>query len=66
LPFSVPEKLKSKNEVIEFVNQSCFNKYVDYPSPFTVAENALVLMNKKYIERATQLIVSTQNNLCLI
>ncbi len=59
LPFSVPEKLKSKNEVIEFINQSYFNKHIDYPSPFTVAENALVLMNKKYIEPATQLIVST-------
>src|SRR5436305_5325575 len=30
LPFSVPEKLKSKNEVIEFVNQSYFNKHIDY------------------------------------
>ena len=59
LPFSVSEKLKSKNEVIEFVNQSYFNKHVDYPSPFTVAENVLMLINKKYIQPATQLIIST-------
>ena len=59
LPFSVPEKLKSKNEVIEFVNQSYFNKHIDYPSPFTVAENILMLMNKKHIQPVTQLILST-------
>ncbi|HEY2726775.1 MAG TPA: glycosyltransferase family 9 protein [Parafilimonas sp.] len=59
LPFSVPEKLKSKNEVIEFVNQSYFNKHIDYPSPFTVAENTLMLMNETHIQPATQLIVTT-------
>ncbi len=44
LPFSVDEKLKSKNEIIEFVHQTYFAKKVEFPSPFTIAENALTLM----------------------
>lgn len=32
LPFSVPENLQSKNEVIQFVNKKCYAEEVDYPT----------------------------------
>lgn len=44
LPFSVPDALKSKNEVIEFVNRSYYNDFINYPSPVSVANAALQLL----------------------
>ena len=55
--FSVPKNLKSKNEIIEFVNQSHYKHYVDYPSPAKVAEAALKLLGKSMV--STQLIYSS-------
>jgi lipopolysaccharide heptosyltransferase II len=32
LPFSIAQKIQSKNEVIAYVNKTIYNKHVDYPS----------------------------------
>ncbi|MEP6683847.1 MAG: glycosyltransferase family 9 protein [Parafilimonas sp.] len=56
LPYSVPSTLKSKNEVIEFVNQSYYNKPVEYPSPNVLATQALTLMNNRLVNNSSQLI----------
>src|SRR6478609_3910457 len=45
LQFSVPEMLRSKNEVIEFVNQSYYKKHIDYPLPSTVAAAVLDMLS---------------------
>ena len=58
LPYSVPASLKSKNEVIEFVNQSHYNKHVPYPSAKTVAARALTLMNNSFANDSSQLVFS--------
>ena len=58
LPYSVPASLKSKNEVIEFVNQSYYNKHVPYPSAKTVAARALTLMNNSFANDSSQLVFS--------
>jgi lipopolysaccharide heptosyltransferase II len=47
LPYSVPDELKSKNQVIEFVNQSRFSKHVNYPLPADILKHALMLMKQK-------------------
>jgi len=44
LYYSVPEKLQSKNEVIQFVSQAYYKLQIDYPSPENVANAALNLM----------------------
>lgn len=58
LPYSVPEKLKSKNEVIEFVNRSYYSAHVPYPSANTVAAHALKLMNNSVVNISPQLVFS--------
>ena len=50
LPFSVPEKLRSKNEVIQFVNRSYYKQYIDYPSPAEVAENVAMLLSESAMQ----------------
>jgi len=52
--FSVPENLRSKNEVIAFVNQLYYNEHIDYPSPAAIADNALTMM--QYAKPITRLI----------
>ena len=47
LPYSVSEKLKSKNEVIQFVNEYCFSRHIDYPSPAEIFQHACMLMKKQ-------------------
>jgi lipopolysaccharide heptosyltransferase II len=59
LPYSVSEELKSKNQVIEFVNQSRFNRHVQYPSPTDILKNALMLMKQPQANISESLIVST-------
>ena len=49
MPFSVPEHLKSKNEVITFVNGLHYKKHIDYPSPTAIAKNALMIMHDKAV-----------------
>jgi ADP-heptose:LPS heptosyltransferase len=44
LYYSIPEQLQSKNEVIQFVNQSYYKEQIDYPSPERVADVALNIM----------------------
>ncbi len=44
LPFSVPGNLKSKNEVIRFVDQQCFSKSVTEPTPDEVVQGILQLL----------------------
>lgn len=46
LPFSVPAKIKSKNEVISFVDEKHFNKQVDYPSPEEITQNVVEMINE--------------------
>ena len=58
LPYSVPQQLKSKNEVIQFVDQTCFKEHIDLPSPIALAENALMLLKGKKIT-ASPVIIST-------
>ena len=38
LPFSVLEDLRSKNQVIRFVNESLYQNHVDFPSPKEVVQ----------------------------
>jgi ADP-heptose:LPS heptosyltransferase len=57
LPFSVPQKLRSKNAVIEFVNEYYYKRYINYPSSMKVAEAALRLLSKS--TRSMQLICSS-------
>lgn len=57
LPFSVPQQLKSKNEVVGFVDQSYYKKYIDYPSPSKVEAAVLNLLEESTIK--TQSIYSS-------
>jgi ADP-heptose:LPS heptosyltransferase len=50
LQYSVPEALRSKNEVIEFVNQSYYKKHIDYPLPSAVAAAALDMLSMSVIK----------------
>jgi ADP-heptose:LPS heptosyltransferase len=44
LPFSVPEQLKSRNEVIRYVDGSLFSQHIDYPSP----EKVIIEMDRMF------------------
>ena len=44
--FSVKEDLRSKNEVINYVNQHLMNKKLDYPSPGQIVAEAKKLLQK--------------------
>lgn len=57
LPFSMPSVLKSKNEIIAYVNEHHFNKHIDYPSPYEIAQHAKTLMEKKVKKADVDLIV---------
>jgi ADP-heptose:LPS heptosyltransferase len=50
LPYSVPNNLRSKNEIIQFVNQTYYYTQVDFPSPVTIAESANILMKEKPVQ----------------
>ncbi|RXK83744.1 glycosyltransferase family 9 protein [Filimonas effusa] len=51
LPFSVPGSLKSRNEVIKYVDELLFTQHIAYPAPKEVAAAAasLLLQPGKYI-----------------
>jgi lipopolysaccharide heptosyltransferase II len=46
LTYSISQELKSKNEVIGFVDRSYYGEHINYPLPVEVAENVLLLLGE--------------------
>ncbi len=51
LPYSVPENLKSKNEVIRFAQKKYNDEFLDYPSPAEILKNAITLLSEASLEQ---------------
>lgn len=47
LPFSVSDELKSKNEIIDFVNETYFDTHIPFPSPQRIVDAVLEMQNNK-------------------
>jgi ADP-heptose:LPS heptosyltransferase len=63
LPFNVAEHLKSKNEVIRYVNDNLFTGDVPDPNPNDILEAAKRILNQKDVQFIPEIIVSTHKNL---
>jgi len=53
-PFPVEERIKSRNEIINYVNEHVFNKKVDYPLPENILEGVIDMLNAKNTTRSEQ------------
>lgn len=58
LPYSIPDSLKSKNEIIQYVDAHHFNMNIDYPAPVIIALHAKNIMENKTPHPAKNFIVS--------
>ena len=50
LPFKVPEKLKSQNEVVKFVDDNLFNTEVTTPMPSEIVDSARRILENNNVE----------------
>jgi ADP-heptose:LPS heptosyltransferase len=50
LPFKVPEKLKSQNEVVKFVDDNLFNTQVTTPMPNEIVESAKRVLEQNNVK----------------
>jgi ADP-heptose:LPS heptosyltransferase len=53
LPFEVPKKLQSRNQVIQYVNETHFNSRITFPTPERVLQNAMMLLGETTRSYAT-------------
>jgi lipopolysaccharide heptosyltransferase II len=63
LPFNVDEHLKSKNEVIKYVNDNLFSSDVSCPSPEDINEAAKRILNQEDVQFIPEIIISTHTEL---
>jgi hypothetical protein len=53
-PFPVDEELKSRNEIINYVNTHFFNKPVSFPSPKNIFNAVTEIMQKEIKQKQHQ------------
>lgn len=63
LPFTVAEHLKSKNEVIKYVNDNLFTSDVSYPKPEDILEAAKRILTLKDVSLIPEIIISANTEL---
>ena len=63
LPFTVAGHLKSKNEVIKYVNDNLFTSDVSYPNPEHILEAAKRILTQKHVRFIPEIIISADTEL---
>jgi len=53
LPFEVPKRLQSRNQVMQYVNETHFKNRIAFPTPEKILMNAMVLLREKSKSSAT-------------